>query len=111
MQYGYDSVPGTVVPEPSVVAKMLLAGGGIARLPDYVVSERQASGVLVRALPALEGDRIHAHALFPSHRGLSAKVRAFMDHIVAHLAPRLVHATTPGMCPISHELRCRMRLG
>jgi DNA-binding transcriptional LysR family regulator len=34
----------------------------------------------------LEGDLVDAHALYPSRRSLSAKVRVFIDALVAHLA-------------------------
>lgn len=81
-----DIVPGTVVPEPAVAQTMLMAGVGIGRLPDFQAAEAIAEGTLVRVLPDLEGEQIEAHALYPSHRSLSAKVRVFIDALVAHLA-------------------------
>ena len=82
----FEIVPGTVVPEPAVVKTMLIAGAGIARLPDFNAADALADGTLVRVLPHLEGDTVEAHALYPSHRSLSAKVRVFIDALVAHLA-------------------------
>jgi DNA-binding transcriptional LysR family regulator len=83
----FEVVPGTVVPEPAVVKTMLIAGAGIARLPDFDAAEALADGTLVRVLPQLEGDSVEAHALYPSHRSLSAKVRVFIDALVVHLGP------------------------
>lgn len=79
-------VPGTVVPEPAIAKTMLIAGVGIGRLPDFDAVDAVADGTLVRVLPHLEGEQIDAHALYPSHRSLSAKVRVFIDALVAHLA-------------------------
>ncbi len=82
----FEIVPGTAVPEPAVAKTMLIAGAGIARLPDFHAADALADGTLIRVLPHLEGDRVEAHALYPSHRSLSAKVRVFIDALVAHLA-------------------------
>lgn len=82
----FEVVPGTVVPEPDVVKTMLIAGAGIGRLPKFHAADAIARGTLVRVLPHLEGDTVEAHALYPSHRSLSAKVRVFIDALVAHLA-------------------------
>ena len=81
-----DIVPGTVIPEPAVARTMLIAGVGVGRLPDFHAADALAARTLVRVLPDLEGEQIEAHALYPSHRSLSAKVRVFIDALVAHLA-------------------------
>ena len=84
----FEIVPETVVPEPAVVKTMLIAGAGIGRLPDFHAADALGDGSLVRVLPHLEGDFVDAHALYPSHRSLSAKVRVFIDALVEHLASR-----------------------
>ncbi len=78
--------PASVVPEPAVVKTMLLAGAGIGWLPDFHAADALASGSLVRVLADHPADSVEAHALYPSHRSLSAKVRVFIDALVAHLA-------------------------
>jgi DNA-binding transcriptional LysR family regulator len=83
----FDIVPGTVVPEPAVAKTMVIAGTGIARLPDFHAADALADGLIVRVLPHLEGESIEAHALYASHRSLSAKVRVFIDSLVSHLNP------------------------
>lgn len=73
------------VPEPAVVKVMLLAGAGIGMLPDFHAADAIAAGQLVRVLPQFTGNSVDAHALYPSHRSLSAKVRVFIDMLVDEL--------------------------
>lgn len=75
-----------VVSNSAALAPMLIAGGGIGRLPDFIARGAIAAGALVRLLPDREGDRLDIHALYTSHRSLSAKVRVFIDALVELLA-------------------------
>jgi DNA-binding transcriptional LysR family regulator len=84
--HALEIVPQTVVREPTVAMTMLIAGAGIARLPDFLAVDALAAGTLVRVLPELEGDTVDAHAIYPSHRSLSAKVVVFVDMLAAYLA-------------------------
>ncbi len=84
----FEVGPGTVVPDPAVAKIMVIAGAGIARLPDFHATDALADGTLVRVLPRWEGDSVEAHALYPSHRSLSAKVRVFIDALATHLGNR-----------------------
>ena len=79
--------PGIVVPEPDVVRTMLLLHAGIGILPDFHAADDVAAGRLQRVLPAFKGRSVETHALYPSHRSLSAKVRVFIDALVEHLRP------------------------
>jgi DNA-binding transcriptional LysR family regulator len=72
-----------VAPEPDVVRTMLLADAGIGILPDFHAADAVASGALIRVLPDYEHRSVDVHALYPSHRSLSAKVRVFIDALVA----------------------------
>ena len=74
-----EILPGTVVPEPAIVKTMLMLGAGIGQLPDFHAVDAIAHGTLVRVLPDLEPESVDAHALYTSHRSLSAKVRVFID--------------------------------
>lgn len=76
----------TVIPEPDVVRTMLLAGAGIGILPEFHAASAIAAGALVRVLPEYDHRSVDVHALYPSHRSLSAKVRVFIDTLVADLA-------------------------
>ncbi len=77
-----EIAPGTVVPEPAVVKTMLIRGAGIGQLPDFHAMDAIADGTLVRVLADHEVDTVDAHALYTSHRSLSAKVRVFIDALV-----------------------------
>ena len=77
--------PGTVIPEPAALQILLTSGSGIGRLPDFIAVPMLVSGELVRVLPDLQPDTVEVHALYPSHRSLSAKVRVFIDALACHL--------------------------
>lgn len=91
----YAAEPGLVVPEHAIARTLLVGGAGIGRLPEYHAREAIANGTLVLLLPDHEGERVDVHALYPRHRGLSAKVRVFVDAVTAHLAP----AQSKGVAP------------
>jgi DNA-binding transcriptional LysR family regulator len=74
---------GAVVPEPAVVKTMLIGGAGIGQLPDFHARDGIANGTLVRILPHHDAETVDAHALYTSHRSLSAKVRVFIDMLAA----------------------------
>lgn len=78
--------PVALVPEPAVVRTMLLGGAGIGWLPDFHAMDAIAAGALVRLLPDWSSGAVKAHALYPSHRSLSAKVRVFIDALIEHLS-------------------------
>lgn len=80
-----EVAPGTVVPEPAVLKTVLAGGAGIGRLPDFYAADAVAHRTLVRLLPEYQDDSVDVHALYPSHRSLSAKVRVFIDALAEHL--------------------------
>lgn len=81
-----------VSPEPDVIHTLLLADAGIGILPDFHATASIASGALVRVLPDYEHRSVDVHALYPSHRSLSAKVRVFIDALVAGTAKPAVRS-------------------
>ena len=89
--------PGMVIPEPDVVRTMLLGHAGVGMLPDFHAAADIAAGRLVRVLPDYQCGSVEVHALYPSHRSLSAKVRVFIDALVDHLGTGVdgVHRTAP----------------
>ena len=74
-----------VAAEPDVVRTMLLAGAGIGILPDFHAADAIGSGALVQVLPDYDHRSVDVHALYPSHRSLSAKVRVFIDALATSL--------------------------
>jgi len=67
---------------------ILIGGAGIGRLPDFIARDAVARGELVRLFPETAGDVFEVHALYTSHRSLSAKVRVFIDALVEYLAAK-----------------------
>jgi DNA-binding transcriptional LysR family regulator len=59
-----------------------IRGLGIAQLPVVVASPALSSTELTRVLPDWHPPAVPVHALFPSNRYLTPKVRAFIDHAV-----------------------------
>jgi DNA-binding transcriptional LysR family regulator len=86
---------GIVIPEPDVMKTMVIAGAGIGLIPDFHAADAVARGALVRLFPELKGRSLDAHALYPSHRSLSAKVRVFIDALAAYLGTTPVHRVDP----------------
>jgi len=66
-----------------VLRTTALAGGGIILLPTFIVGEDLRAGRLVRLLPDYPPPEQGLHALYPPGRHLSAKVRSFVDFLVA----------------------------
>ena len=64
---------------------VVLDNAGTAQLPDFLAAPYIADGRLVRLWPAAAGDRTALHAIYPSHRSLSAKVRVFTDSLIAEV--------------------------
>ena len=88
-------VPALAAREPVVLVNLALGGAGVAILPWVYVRESVARGRLARLLPELDFGAVEIHALYPSHRSLSAKVRAFLDALIAHLADGRPEAFRP----------------
>jgi DNA-binding transcriptional LysR family regulator len=61
-----------------------IAGGGIILVPTFLVGEDLRSGRLTRLLPDYPPPEQALYALYPPGRHLSAKVRSFVDCLVAH---------------------------
>lgn len=84
---GRIELPPTVaISDSAALLPVVLADGGIATLPDFLAAPYVTDGRLVRLWPAARGDRTVIHAVYPSHRSLSAKVRVFIDALVSSIA-------------------------
>jgi DNA-binding transcriptional LysR family regulator len=67
--------------------RLAIDDGGVALLPRFLVEEDLLSGRLREVLAEWSAPAIAAHALYLRAPRVPAKVRAFVDHLVAHLAP------------------------
>jgi len=68
-----------------VLRRAVLAGLGIAQLPDSVVRDDLASGALERVLPQWNTPQGILHLVFPTRRGLLPAVRAFIDFLAERM--------------------------
>lgn len=80
--------PRLVVNDFALMQEATLAGLGIALLPDVRSAELVERGQLVPVLPRWTSPEVPLHAVYPSARHLSPKVKAFVDHLQKRLAHR-----------------------
>lgn len=69
------------------IYSLVLAGAGIAPVPMMLAASALRSGNLVHVLDDWSFDAAPIHALYPSNRHLSAKVRSFIDFILESVRP------------------------
>lgn len=62
-----------------IVRDALLRSVGVGQLPLMIATEAVAAGRLVPVLPDWQPPSVPVHAVYPSNRYLSPKVRAFID--------------------------------
>ncbi len=64
------------------------SGLGIILQPAFIVHQALEDGRLVEVLAAYPAGELTIHAIYPPTRHLSARVRTFIDHLVACYQPR-----------------------
>ena len=73
--------------------QMLLAaalrGSGVAYGPSFVFGPHIAAGGLVALLPDHRTPDLAIHAVYPTNRHVSLKLRSFIDHLAASLGSKL----------------------
>jgi DNA-binding transcriptional LysR family regulator len=72
-----------------VLRAAVLAGLGVARLPEIVVRDDLQSGALVRVLPSWRSPQGIVHVVFPTRRGMLPAVRALIDFLAERLPATL----------------------
>jgi DNA-binding transcriptional LysR family regulator len=68
------------------LAEIAAAGLAIVLEPDFIVGDDLRAGRLVRLLPDFRPPASPIYAVYPSRRHLSAKVRVFVDFLIARFA-------------------------
>lgn len=79
--------PRLIVNDFDFIDEAVRSGLGIAMLPIYRCIDDLRSKKLRRVLPQWWSPDILLHAVTPSSRHLSPKVRAFLDHLRTHMTP------------------------
>ncbi|MGA0604258.1 LysR substrate-binding domain-containing protein [Caulobacter sp. KR2-114] len=60
-----------------------LAGGGVTYGPSFVFGQAIAAGDLVALLPDHQPTALTIHAVYPTKRHVSLKLRSFVEHLIA----------------------------
>ena len=68
-----------------IAVPLVVAGVGIALLPDFIAADALASGAVVPILTDWSPPQSHLHLLSPPSRLRPARVRALSDHLVETL--------------------------
>jgi len=70
-----------LVNDPGMVYRLVLNGAGIASLPGFWCAPDIETGRLIRLFPDWAMPSVEVSILYPSSRGLSPAVRAFVEHM------------------------------
>lgn len=69
------------------VVDVALAGGGIAAISEFMVTEEIRSGRLVRVLPDWQTRSTDVHAVYPARQNVPPRLALFLDHLAKSLNP------------------------
>jgi DNA-binding transcriptional LysR family regulator len=73
--------PRLLVNDPGMIYRLVLNGAGIARVPGYLSAPDILAGRLSRLLPEWTSPPVDVSLVYPSSKGLSPIVRAFIEHM------------------------------
>src|SRR5262249_19537672 len=73
--------------EMDLLRAVVTAGLGIGAFPAFYCVEDLRARRLLRVLPDWNAPSTPVHAVYPSTRQISPKVKTFLDHLQAHLIP------------------------
>jgi DNA-binding transcriptional LysR family regulator len=84
------SVTPRLVSESLVILKEAAIGSvGIVRLPTLICQEELAAGRLERVLPSWSMPSHEIHLLYPTRKGMTPAIRAFVEYVIRAAAERL----------------------
>lgn len=72
-----------------LLAEAAARGGGIVLQPEFIVAPYLQAGRLVALLPQYQPTRLAVYAVYPSRKHLSAKVRVFVEFMLARFSAQL----------------------
>ncbi|WP_020560059.1 LysR family transcriptional regulator [Thiofilum flexile] len=70
----------------TVLMQAVMAGGGVAMLPSYLVLPHLQSGALQAVLPEWQVPALTIYALYPSRRRMLPAVRALLDYLITYFS-------------------------
>ena len=81
-----ESEPSMEMNDLTCVKQIVIDHGGIALLPVYMVNDSIEADRLVRLMPQWTSMEYAIHCIYPSHRSLTPKLRAWIDYLVSELS-------------------------
>lgn len=81
--------PAILIDDPEAVKRSVLAGGGLASLPSFVVRDAVEQGSLVRVLEGWTGGSATINAVYALRPTPPLRVRLFLDFLQDALEPQL----------------------
>lgn len=78
--------PGILANNSLALREIILAGGGIARMPSFIVGQDLKNGSLVNLFPELSTLEKTIYAIFPKKEFMPSKTRAFIDFLVEKIS-------------------------
>ncbi|MGX4802170.1 LysR substrate-binding domain-containing protein [Bradyrhizobium guangdongense] len=72
----------------AMLLSAVLSGAGVAYGPSFVFGPSIAAGRLVRLLPQYRSVDLAVHAVYPTNRHVTLKLRSFVDHLISALGGR-----------------------
>jgi DNA-binding transcriptional LysR family regulator len=69
------------------VVDVALAGGGIALISEFMVTDEIKSGKLTRVLPDWATKPTEVHAVYPARQNLPPRLTLFLEHLSKALNP------------------------
>lgn len=72
-----------------LLKQLAVDGIGVVRQPRFLIGDEIRAGRLVELLPGYTMDPVGIHAVYPSRKHLSAKIRSFVDHLSAALPAQI----------------------
>jgi DNA-binding transcriptional LysR family regulator len=69
------------------VVDVARAGGGVALISEFMVTEEIKSGELVRVLPDWQTRPTDVHAVYPARQNVPPRLALFLDHLAKSLNP------------------------
>jgi DNA-binding transcriptional LysR family regulator len=89
------------------IREALLAGRGVAVMPEWLIHDKLESGQVTALLPEYATPPLEINAVYPSGRHMSAKLRTFVDFLqqefraIPAFAPRPNRRAAPQNSPIT----------
>lgn len=81
-----ESKPSIELNDLTSIKQITIEHGGVALLPVYMVNDSIEAKQLVRLMPQWTSMDYSIHCIYPSHRSMTPKLRAWIDYLASELS-------------------------